>query len=204
MTLSRPLEDLISPDKALILTVLERTSQPLSGRTIATLTGTVSQPTTSRLLIELGQHGLVVKVPGGYELNREHLSYRAIETLLGARDELKRRVAEDVAVWEAPPLSVVLFGSAARRQETLDSDIDLLLVRPATVLFGDERWAMNVANLSERVGRWCGSPCEVLEYSPDELAELRRAADPLIASLIHDGILFAGVSLDTLLGTVPG
>lgn len=204
MTLSRPLEDLISPEKALVLTVLERTGQPLTGRTIAALTGTVSQPTTSRLLIELGQHGLVVKVPGGYELNRDHLAYRAIEALLGARDELQRRVAEDVNAWESPPLSVILFGSAARHQETLASDIDLLVVRPTTVPFDDQRWAMNVTNLSERVSRWCGSPCEVLEYSPDELAEMKGTDDPLIPSLIRDGITFAGTSLDTLLETVPG
>lgn len=81
----------------MILTVLERTGQPLTGRTIAALTGTVSQSTTSRLLIELGRAGLVVKVPGGYEINRDHLAYRALESLLGARDELQRRVAQDVA-----------------------------------------------------------------------------------------------------------
>jgi predicted nucleotidyltransferase len=204
MTLSRPLEDLIAPDKAMILTVLERTGQPLTGRTIAALTGTVSQPTTSRLLIELGRHGLVMKVPGGYEINRDHLAYRAITALLGSRDELQRRISEDVAKWDEPPLSVVLFGSAARQQETLDSDIDLLVIRPTAVPFDDERWATNVANLSARVGRWCGSPCEVLEYSSHELAELKRTGDPLIASLIRDGITFAGTSLDTLLRAVPG
>lgn len=204
MTLNRPLEDLISPQKARILAVLERTNQPLSGRTIAALTGTVSQPTTSRLLVELGRRGLVIKVPGGYELNRDHLSYRAIEALLGNFDELKRRVADDVAAWEKSPLSVVLFGSAARRHDLIDSDVDLLVVRPTPVSFDDPRWAANVANLSERVGRWCGSPCEVLEYSPDELAELRQADDPLLASLERDGIVFAGSSLDTLVGSVPG
>ncbi len=201
--LSNPLEALISPERALILTVLERTGQPLSGRTIAALTGTVSQSSTSRLLIELGQHGLVVKVPGGYELNRDHLSYRAIEVLLGARDELQRRVAQDVNGWDSPPLSVILFGSAARRQDTPGSDIDLLVVRPATVSFDDQRWATNVANLSERVSRWCGSPCEVLEYSRDELAELTRTDDPLIGSLIRDGIKFVGADLDTLVHPVP-
>lgn len=204
MILSRPLEDLISPDKAMILTVLERTGQPLTGRTIAALTGTVSQSTTSRLLIELGRAGLVVKVPGGYEINRDHLAYRALESLLGARDELQRRVAQDVAEWDAPPLSVVLFGSAARRQESRHSDIDLLVVRPAAVAFDDTRWAADVANLSERVSRWCGTPCEVLEYSPSELAELQRSNDPLIVSLTRDGITFTGVGLDALLGTVPG
>ena len=202
MTLSNPLNDLVSPEKALILTVLERTGQPLTGRTIAALTETVSQSTTSRLLIELGQHGLVVKVPGGYELNRDHLSYRAIEALLGARDELQRRVAQDVNAWDSPPLSVILFGSIARRQDTPGSDIDLLVVRPSTVSFDDPGWAMNVANLSERVSRWCGSPCEVLEYSIDELEELTRTGDPLIASLIREGVTFAGADLDALLHPV--
>ncbi len=204
MTLSNPLEDLVSPEKALILSVLERAGLPLTGRTIATLTGSVSQSTTSRLLIELGQRGLVVKVPGGYALNRDHLSYRAIEALLGTREELQRRVAEDVNAWGASPMSVILFGSAARGEDTPGSDIDLLVVRPATVPFDDERWAVNVANLSERVSRWCGSPCEVLEYSPDELAELTRADDPLIASLIRDGITLVGSDLDSLLHPVTG
>jgi len=202
VTLSNPLEDLVSPQKALILTVLERAGQPLTGRTIAALTGSVSQSTTSRLLIELGQHGLVVKVPGGYALNRDHLSYRAIDALLGARDELQRRVAEDVNAWDSPPVSVILFGSAARRQDTPGSDIDLLVVRPTTVSFDDQRWAMNVANLSERVSRWCGSPCEVLEYAPDELDELTRTDDPLIASLIRDGITFVGADIEALLHPV--
>jgi predicted nucleotidyltransferase len=195
MTLNRPLEDLMSPDMAKIVTVLARTGQPLTGRTIATLTGTVSQSTTSRLLIELGRSGLVMKVPGGYEINRDHLAYRAVAALLGSRDELQRRVAQDVAAWETPPLSVVLFGSAARQQETIDSDIDLLVVRPAAAPFDDPHWAAHVANLAERVGRWCGSPCEVLEYSRDELVELKRADDPLIASLLQDGITFAGANL---------
>lgn len=200
MTLSRPLEDLVSRDRAMILEVLERAGQPLTGRTIAALTGTVSQPTTSRLLIDLVRRGLVAKVPGGYELNRDHLAYRAVAALLGARDELARRVAEDVAAWDEPPLSVVLFGSAARGQETLDSDVDLLVVRPAAVAAEDEVWAAHVADLTERVSRWCGSSCEVLEYSPDELAALRGSGDPLLEALVRDGTEVAGSRLDEILG----
>lgn len=202
MTLSRPLEDIIPPDTARILVVLARTGQPLTGRTIAALTGTVSRSTVSRQLIELGRRGLVMKVPGGYEINRDHLAYRAIAVLLDARNELQRRVANDVAGWETPPLSVVLFGSTARGQESLDSDIDILVVRPSSVPFDDQCWAKNVADLSERVGRWCGAPCEMLEYSPDELAELRRSDDPIIASLLFDGITLAGTAVDACFGTV--
>lgn len=202
MTLSRPLEDLIAPDTARILAVLERTGQPLTGRTIAALTGTVSRSTVNRQLAELVRRGLVVKVPGGYEINRDHLAYQAVVVLLNARDELRRRVAEDVTGWETPPVSVVLFGSVARGQESLDSDIDILLVRPTSVPADDRRWSSNVADLSYRIGRWCGAACETLEYSPDELAELRRGDDPLVASLLRDGITLSGAELDTCFGTV--
>lgn len=202
MTLSRPLEALISPDLAKILTVLDQTGQPLTGRMIATLTGTVSQSTTSRLLIELVRRGLVAKVPGGYEMNRDHLAYQAVAVLLSTRYELQRRVAEDLAAWEKPPLSVVLFGSAARQQETFDSDIDLLVVRPTTVPFDDPSWAIRVANLSERVGRWTGSTCEVLECSANELVELKQAGDPLITSLLRDGVTLFGATLELLLREV--
>ncbi len=202
--LTNPLDALVAPHKALVLKVLEQAGQPLSGRTIAALTGTVSQPTVSRILIELGQHGLVAKVPGGYELNRDHLSYRALQLLFGARDQLRGRVADDVASWESHPVSVVLFGSTARQQEMRDSDIDLLVVRPAAVPFDDPRWAADVANLAERVNRWSGSACEVLEYAPDELDELMEVGDPLVTALRRDGITFAGADLDELLETVPG
>jgi hypothetical protein len=83
--------------------------------------------TTSRLLIEVVRCGLVVRDPGGYELNRDHLAYQALAVLLGARDELQRRVEHDVAGWETRPLSVVLFGSAARQHDTDDPLIAPLL-----------------------------------------------------------------------------
>jgi hypothetical protein len=70
------------------------------------------------------------------------------------------------------------------------------------VSFDDPGWAANVANLSERVARWCGSACEVLEYSTEELVELGRMGEPLIGTLLRDGIVLAGEHLDGILGTV--
>lgn len=203
MPLSTPLEELLSPERAHILAVLERTGQPLTGRQIAVLTGTVSQSTTSRQLLELGRRGIVTKVPGGYELNREHLAFRAIEALLDARHEFQRRVARHVEAWDSPPVSVVLFGSMARGEDTMTSDIDLLIVRPASVSFDDPAWASYVADLAAQVGRWCGSPCEVLEYSQLEIEQLSIAGDPLIESLRHEGVTMAGVDLRQILDVDP-
>jgi predicted nucleotidyltransferase len=177
MTINNQLESLLPPEKARVLGVLERAGQPLSGRMIAALTETVSQPTVSRQLLRLCELGLVAKVPGGYEINRDHVAYRALEALLDARVEIQRRIVAHVASWSTSPLSVILFGSGARGDDSSGSDVDLLIVRPDSVPFDDLQWVTAVADLSERVTRWSGAPCEVLEYSRDELAELERASD---------------------------
>jgi predicted nucleotidyltransferase len=200
--LSSPLEELVPHDLAMVLTVLERTGQPLTGRTISSLSGAVSQTTTSRLLRKLVRRGLVMQVPGGYQLNREHLAYRAVAALLDSRDELLRRIARDAATWDAPPSSVVVFGSVARQQESPGSDIDLLVVRPSAVPFDEALWAAHVAHLAEQITQWCGYPCEILEYTSEELMELQRAADPLIVSLLRDGTTVFGADLSALLGPV--
>lgn len=200
--LQNPLQVIVSPDTASVLVVLERAGQPISGRTIAALTGTVSQPTVSRILRDLVDKGVVMQVPGGYVLNREHLAYRAIEAMLDAGEELRRRIESTVASWITPPDSVVLFGSTARGRSTPSSDVDLLVVRPRTMPTDDSAWAEDVATLAEQVTTWTGAPCDVLEYDPPELRRLAAAADPLIDSLLRDGITLTGRDLSELLTEV--
>jgi predicted nucleotidyltransferase len=202
MDFSSPLEALVAPDKARVLNVLYRAGLPLSGRTIAALTNSVSQPTVSRMLRELVRTGLVLRGPGGYVINREHLAYRAVEVLLDSIGELGRRVGAAVEAWDVQPVSVVLFGSTARGQAGPTSDVDLLVVRPSSVDIEDSGWAHDVADLGGMVQSWTGVPCEVLEYDPAELEHLARSGDPLIDELLCDGVTFAGAHLSDILQTV--
>ena len=195
MSLNHPIEALASRDRSLVLTVLFRAGLPLSGRTIAALTESVSQTTVSRLLASFVQTGVVLRVPGGYVINREHLAYRAIQALLESGSELRRRVRDAVALWSAAPVSVILFGSTARGEAGPSSDIDVLIVRPADVSADDRRWARDVAALAEQVQLWTGAACDVLEYDPSELEQLRSSADPLIEELLHEGVTLAGSDL---------
>ena len=195
MYLNRPLEALASPDKARVLTVLCRAGLPLSGRMIAALTGSVSQPTVSRLLVAFVRSGLVARVPGGYVINRRHLAYRAVEALLDSNDEFRRRVGTAVAAWRDQPVAVVLFGSTARGDAGPSSDVDVLIVRPLDVAVDDRQWAEAVATFSEQVQLWTGSACNVLEYDAAELEQLTRGGDPLVDSLLRDGVTLAGADL---------
>lgn len=202
MYLRRPLEALVAPDRALVLAVLYRAGPPLSGRTIASLTGSVSQPTVSRMLTELVHSGLVLRVPGGYTINREHLAYAAAELLLDSIGELGRRVRGLVGAWDVEPVSVVFFGSAARGEAGRSSDVDLLVVRPSSVDIEACAWAHDVADLGAMVQSWTGAPCEVLEYDPHELEDLARTGDPLLAALLREGVTFAGADLSEILKAV--
>jgi predicted nucleotidyltransferase len=204
MYLNDPIEALASPDKARVLTVLCRAGLPLSGRVIASLTGSVSQPTVSRLLATFARSGLVLRVPGGYEINREHLAYRAVEALLDSRDELRRRVGMAVAAWGDEPVAVVLFGSTARGEAGRSSDVDLLIVRPLDVAADDPQWAQAVATLAEQVQLWTGSACDVLEYDPVELEQLTGGGDPLVDALLRDGVTLAGSELRRIMGAFAG
>ncbi|HEX2785308.1 MAG TPA: nucleotidyltransferase domain-containing protein [Ilumatobacteraceae bacterium] len=204
MYLNHPIEALASPDKARVLTVLCRAGLPLSGRMIASLTGSVSQPTVSRLLATFARSGLVLRVPGGYEINREHLAYRAVEALLDSRDELRRRVGKAVATWSDEPVAVVLFGSTARGEAGRSSDVDLLIVRPLDVAADDPQWAQAVATLAEQVQLWTGSACDVLEYDPAELEQLTGGGDPLVDALLRDGVTLAGSELRRIMGAFAG
>ena len=202
MYLSSPLEALVASDRAKVLTVLHRAGLPLSGRTIAALTDSVSQPTVSRMLRGFLRTGLVLRVPGGYIINREHLAYRAVEVLLDSTGELGRRIGAAVEAWGVPPVSVVWFGSTARGQASPTSDVDLLVVRPSSVDIEDSGWARDVADLGGMVQSWTGAPCEVLEYDPAELEELATSGDPLVVELCRDGVTLAGADLSDLLEDV--
>ena len=68
-----------------------------------------------------------------YLLNRDHVLYPAVTALLRAEDELPRRLRGEISAWQLPPVAAALYGSAARRDGDTGSDIDMLLVRPASL-----------------------------------------------------------------------
>jgi Nucleotidyltransferase domain len=68
-----------------------------------------------------------------------------LEPLTGdLRTELLRRIRSRIAGWPVQPLHASLFGSAARADGNLDSDIDLLIVSPRGSGDEDEAWCAQV------------------------------------------------------------
>lgn len=207
MDVSRPWAVIRSPIDMDVLRVVRGTSRPLTGREVARLVGTGSQPTVNACLRRLAEQGLVYAQEAGnaylYTFNREHLAAPAIELLAGIRLELERRLRAEITRWEITPDHVSIFGSAARGDGDARSDIDVLVVRPARVSEDNSRWRKQLQRFSDQVHRWTGNYVAVAELSAADLRGLRRDPPPSFAELRRDAITLVGPEAADLLAAQP-
>jgi hypothetical protein len=197
MDVSHPIADVVPSAHGPVLAVLAASTTPLTGRKIAELTEPrVSQPRVARILSDLDAAGLVDRIPAGsaslFALNRDHLAARAVEELAALRARLWARIAEHAAGWAHRPEAVIVYGSASRGDGGVTSDIDLLIVRPATVDDGDPDWQRDLTALGHGVPRWTGNPCDILDRSPGELEAMAAAGERLLAEIRRDGRAVVG------------
>lgn len=133
--------DLSDPTRAVtptldgpVLAALAAAGRPLTVGEVAVRAARGSEIGVRRTLARLVSQGIVRATLMGrntvHELNREHVAASVAESLAGLRLELWRRLRAELSAWEPRPLVAIVFGSAARHDGDLDSDIDLLLVHP--------------------------------------------------------------------------
>lgn len=132
--------------------------------------------------------GLVLQVPGGFVLNRDHLVFPAVELLDGLYGSLKQRIRTSITEWDGDVAFVGLFGSAARREGNDESDIDVLLISE------DESADEFALMMTERLIRWTGNDCHVVVVTPHEIAEMQRSREPIVDDWVRD--------LDPIVGSV--
>lgn len=110
-----------------------------------------------------------------HELNREHVAAPVADILANLRLELWRRMCEEISTWDPAPLYACVFGSSAREDGDVDSDVDLLLVHPALAIRDEsERWSDQVDTLRLHVRAWSGSLLQAVERSAAEWSEQRK------------------------------
>jgi predicted nucleotidyltransferase len=199
MQFSEPISSVFPGLHGRVLSVLARTERPLTGRAVGSLLRIpASASGVQKVLDDLVRNGLVTSEPAGraklYTLNRDHVASHAIEELANLRDQLINRLTEEATGWEIPAAAVWLFGSTSRGEGGPDSDIDLVVVRPDKVDESDPQWLRQLETLAELVARWSGNPCEIVEYSAQELKRLVRRGERLVTELRRDAIPVAGTS----------
>lgn len=181
-----------------ILRVLSRRSTPVTAAQLTRLTTEGTEAGVRRAVERLAAHGVCTReeIAGRvtYALNHDHVLYRAVRELLRADTELTRRLRATLAEWRPAPVSAVLFGSAARLDGDIDSDIDLLLVRPViTTDRARQTWARQVHDLRRDVTSWTGNGVQIIDRSARSVAVLMRRDTPLFGNIRDDGVLLHGV-----------
>ncbi len=179
-----------------VLTILAQVDQAFTPGQLHRMLGQYSEAGVRKVLARLTQQGVVraerVSHIYRYRLNQEHLAASAIIELANQRGTLLQRLEERLGAWPVQPVYAALFGSAARGDMHVGSDIDLLLVRP------DEaprvQWDDEVSSLSHAVSNWTGNDARVLEYSRSDVA-VRPLDDPVLASVANEGITVAGPTM---------
>jgi predicted nucleotidyltransferase len=200
MDLSQPISTAIPTLDGPVLAVLARTEQPLTGSRIHQLAASGSETGTRRVLRRLTTTGLVSATQVGssvqYTLNREHLAAAAIIELATLRRRLIQEIMDAIGQWTQHPIHASLFGSAARGDGDLDSDVDLLIVHG----FDDPppEWSEQIDQLGERVHRWSGNFMQTYELSTAGLADHLRAGEPIVDEWLRDCITVYGLDFRRL------
>lgn len=186
MDVSMPITTVVPSLDGPVLTALAATAGPMRLADIHALAGRGSKSGVRSVLLRMVDEGLVLEVPGGYVLNRDHLAAPAVKLLATLHGELTNRIRDAVDEWPIPPTLVGLFGSAAGRDGDVNSDIDVLVVSDDPDL--DDR----VDELAERIRRWTGNRAQVIGRTPTEIARLRRAKEPILTGWTRDLIVIVG------------
>jgi predicted nucleotidyltransferase/biotin operon repressor len=210
MNVARPHRAVVAGLDGDVLVLLAGTNRPMSGREVAERLGLRSHDGVRKSLERLVEQGIVIREGSRsaymHVLNREHLGAPAVLALAGMRNGAVGEDSGAIEAWAVRPLHASVFGSAARGDGNEDSDIDVFLVRPATVTDDDPRWTEQIESLRARIEAWTGNPASIVEQGEDELRERFRRDDRPAALLeIQDqAIDLVGIPARRLSGILDG
>lgn len=191
-----------------VLAVLAGVDEALTGREAHRRTRRGSAMGVYRALIRLEAQGVVDAVEASpsrlYRLNREHVAAPVAVALVNLRGLVFARIREDLESWLVQPVCAAVFGSAARGDGDLDSDVDVLLVRPDGVADDEEPWATQVDDLAGKIRRWCGNPGSMLQMSMVDVDGMLSRQEPVVDSLMADAVDVAGTPIRELLAVRRG
>ncbi len=186
MDVSMPITTVVPSLDGPVLAALAATATPMGLATVHARAGRGSKSGVRSVLLRMVHEGLVLEVPGGYMLNRDHLAVPAVELIATLHGELANRIRGAAEDWPTRPALVGMFGSAARRDGDADSDIDVLVVSE------DPDLADRADELAEQIRRWTGNRAQVIGRTPTEIARLHRAKEPILAEWTRDLVVITG------------
>ncbi len=202
MDLKSPISTVIPSLDGPVLQVLARADEGLSGRQIHKLAGQGSVAGVRLVLQRLAATGLVHVDDAGnsllYRLNRQHLTAPAVEFLADLRAVLINRLSDELAAWRLAPIHASAYGALARADGDLESDVELLLIRPDDIDAADPLWNEQAGRLMQTVVDLTGNPAHLFELSRTELANHLATSTPILNDWLHPTLHLSGLPLTAL------
>jgi predicted nucleotidyltransferase len=168
------------------LAALLRTDAPLTGRQVhALVSDDYSLWTVQEALKALAQLGLVNTETFGragvHTINEDHVSVAPLRSLLDPIAALTGTVREAI---DDDVSTVILFGSIARGEAHINSDIDLAVIAPTG-------WNGR-ADLEDAIRTRLGNHCDVLVFTPEDFTRRPGLAEPVVHEILAEGIALIG------------
>ncbi len=203
----RPIEAVVPGVQGRILAVLAGTDAELTISAAARLAG-VSVNRATTVVNRLASLGLVERREAGSAalicLARDNEAARQVVALADLRGRVLDRLRDEAERIRPAPACLALFGSFARGEARADSDIDVLVVRPARIAEDDGEW-------NDAVGRWAdqariitGNAVNLIQADEDELPKLLRRRGSVWQALAADAVVLVGAGLTSLPGAGRG
>jgi predicted nucleotidyltransferase len=118
---------------------------------------------------------------GVHTINEEHAAIPPLRALVDPIHTLKEVIERAI---DPKVQAVLLFGSIARGEATVDSDVDLAVI-------ADHDWQGQV-DLEDTVRSRLGNKCDVLAFTSTEFTELAHTGEPVVYDILRDGIALVG------------
>ena len=186
MLFGEPFGGVIPGVRGAVLGVLLRTDAPLTGRQVhALVSDDYSLWTVQGALKTLTQLGLVntqtIGRAGVHTVNEDHVSVAPLRALLDPiavlTDTVRDVVGDEVQ-------TVVLFGSIARGEAKINSDVDLAVIAPP-------EWDRRT-DLEDAVRTRLGNACDVLVFTLEDFSRLSDTGEPVGREILTDGVPLVG------------
>ena len=170
-----------------VLRALALSDVPRTGRRLAVDAG-VAHSTALRILDRLETEGIVYSETAGaarvFRLNDDHVLVPAIREIALTRTRLIERFRSEIAGWAEQPHIAAIFGSFARGEASIGSDIDVLVVPPTRVLDHDS-WDAQIAALEARGRAWSGNTVNIVDIDRASLGTEREVLASVRANLVE-------------------